>query len=136
MRAKVLDREDHLCQSVECTSQATVVHHVRYPKVLGDERLEWLYALCALCHDEIHRRAQSRSLRQATREVLGLPIQCKPKKRRRKGRKVRPVPLTPRAEIDREKRKKRLKLADENEALHLQQTTARGRRDRRRAFNL
>ena len=50
-----------------------VVHHVRYPKVLGEEKLAWLYSLCVPCHDEIHRLHSSMTLRKATAHVLGQP---------------------------------------------------------------
>src|SRR5262245_567972 len=52
IRARVLERDKHKC--LACQSRATVVHHIRYPKRLGEERLEWLYSLCAPCHDTIH----------------------------------------------------------------------------------
>jgi len=119
-RLKVLERELGRCQA--CAAQATVVHHIRYPKILGEERLEWLYALCARCHDEIHRRARKKgvSLRRATWQVLDLPPPPPRPKRRKRGKRNRIAspPLT----------KGKLKLIDENDRLHELQVRNRQKR--------
>lgn len=71
IRAVVLERDNRVCRSATCSARATVVHHGRYPQILGQERYEWLYALCAPCHDHIHRlTAAGKTLRVATAIVV------------------------------------------------------------------
>jgi len=91
IRRKVLARDQHRCRASGCERRATVVHHARYPHVLGREHLSWLYSLCAPCHDEIHRRHRKPvTLREATRQVLALPpTPPRRPKKKRKGPKVR-----------------------------------------------
>ena len=67
IRAQVLRRDKYKCRA--CDDRATVVHHVRYPMKLGEEKLEWLYSLCAPCHDTIHA-IKGVTLREATAMVL------------------------------------------------------------------
>jgi hypothetical protein len=69
IRALVLERDKKRCRA--CGKRAQVVHHIRYPKNLGEEKLEWLFSLCAPCHDEIHRIAATMPLRKATDLVIG-----------------------------------------------------------------
>lgn len=68
IRAAALKRDKHKCRA--CGDRARVVHHIRYPKNLGEEKMEWLYSLCAPCHDAIHRAAGSMTLKAATNLIL------------------------------------------------------------------
>jgi len=53
-RRKVLNRDDHVCQS--CLDRdATEVHHLTYARV-GNEPLFDLIAVCSECHREIHNK--------------------------------------------------------------------------------
>ena len=69
IRARALKRDKHTCRA--CGEKAQVVHHVRYPERLGQEKMEWLYSLCAPCHNAIHRAAEKMPLRHATDLILG-----------------------------------------------------------------
>lgn len=69
IRARALKRDKNKCRA--CGEKAEHVHHIRYPKKLGDEKMEWLYSLCAECHNAIHRAAQKMTLREATDLILG-----------------------------------------------------------------
>lgn len=78
IRLVALKRDKHTCRA--CGDKAYVVHHVRYPKHLGQERQEWLYSLCSPCHDLIHELAgEKMTLAQATAHVLALPSLLKSK---------------------------------------------------------
>lgn len=68
LRARALRRDKKTCRA--CGKPAAVVHHIRYPKNLGQERLDWLYSLCSPCHNRIHRLAEEMTLRKATHHVL------------------------------------------------------------------
>ena len=135
LRRRALKRDKGLCRA--CKEPAQVVHHIRYPKTLGQEKLEWLYSLCVSCHDEIHRRAAEKgtTLRQATNAVLGITRSKKPK---RKAKQRKPVVVTslkirtggPRLSPA---TKKRRGLAGANDELHEIQKRARENRERRAA---
>lgn len=71
IRAAALERDKRTCRA--CQGRATVVHHIRYPKNLGEEKMEWLYSLCAPCHDAIHRAAKTMTLKKATERILASP---------------------------------------------------------------
>lgn len=141
IRARALARDKNLCRA--CGGKAIVVHHRRYPKNLGQEKMEWLYSLCVPCHDAIHRAATTMPLRKATDLILGATREGnviylpdagraqmlrtrrnapKPSKRKkRKQRKTRP------AHIQANKSKKQ-RLIEENEQLR---ETFRQNRERR-----
>lgn len=68
IRAAALRRDKNKCRS--CGDPARVVHHVRYPEILGEEKMDWLYSLCRPCHDEIHRLDKQLTLRDATDLIL------------------------------------------------------------------
>lgn len=68
IRAQALKRDKNKCRA--CGEKAVHVHHVRYPKNLGEEKMEWLYSLCAPCHNSIHRAAATMTLRAATDLIL------------------------------------------------------------------
>lgn len=139
IRARVLIRDKNTCRA--CGKKAQVVHHRRYPKNLGEERLEWLYALCAPCHDEIHRRAVTMTLRHATDEVLGTPP--RPRKKSRKKEKVSRSELeslqthfargvSGSMRSDDKTTKRRAGLTRNNQELHALQVRARENRERRK----
>lgn len=139
IRRQALDRDGHTCRA--CKKHAQVVHHIRYPKNLGQERLEWLYSLCAPCHDEIHRLAAQKgvTLRAATRQVLDLspPVSKKkagplPKRivERRKRRQEKRGGLSRSAHVAANTKKKQ-RLIDENEKLRETFRMNRERRERR-----
>ncbi len=50
---EILKRDLETCQ--ECGAVATVVHHLEYPKLLGNEDPDDLISLCRACHAEKHR---------------------------------------------------------------------------------
>ena len=51
-RRKILVRDNFLC--VYCHAPAAQVHHVRYPKKMGDEDPRMLQSVCRRCHDLAH----------------------------------------------------------------------------------
>jgi len=126
IRARALRRDRYRCRA--CKGVATEVHHVRYPQVLGQEKLEWLYSLCVPCHGEIHKRtARGMKLRKATNQVLNMP------KAERKQRREKPAKLKlpqKRSRFDRST--PRPSVAEENERLHALQVRNRERRSRQR----
>ena len=136
IRRRALDRDKHKC--LACGQKAEHVHHIRYPKNLGEEKMEWLYSLCASCHNEIHRLAQKMILRKATHQVLGTP----PRPKKTKSHPSKPKKPKSNKELRREERlrvfktqtkgqmrpSKRLTLAAENERLHEIPKRARERR--------
>ena len=143
IRAKVLKRDKQTC--LACKGRAQVVHHIRYPKKLGEEKLEWLYSLCMNCHDEIHRLAQTTTLRKATRfiidcppgsKVVRLPDDWQLSKRATRSRQFkkkkpsRKVGKGPEAKM----KKGKLRLAEDNERLHEIQRKAREKRERRSSW--
>jgi 5-methylcytosine-specific restriction endonuclease McrA len=121
IRLAVLRRDEHRCLTTTCERKATVVHHIRYPKVLGQEKLAWLYSLCRPCHDEIHRIHDRRemTLRVATMFVVkGTPPplkKAKPAKKQKvkpqRRRKLQPAHV-------RDDRKKSMMLVKNNDELH------------------
>ena len=52
VRARVLERENHVCQGCRI-APATVVHHLTYDN-MGREFLWELAAVCETCHARIH----------------------------------------------------------------------------------
>jgi 5-methylcytosine-specific restriction endonuclease McrA len=146
IRAQVLKRDGYRCRA--CRGQATVVHHRRYPMKLGEERLEWLFSMCAPCHDTIHA-IKGMTLREATDMVLGGKIQkgnityladdprlsedrtrsrqSKKKKRKKPQARLRQVPP---AHVAADERKKR-KIEMANDELHAVQKRAKENRQAR-----
>lgn len=49
---QILERDLWTCQN--CGEPATVVHHLEYPKILGNEDPDDLISLCRKCHAERH----------------------------------------------------------------------------------
>jgi 5-methylcytosine-specific restriction endonuclease McrA len=68
LRKKALERDKHKCRA--CGGPAEQVHHSRYPKVLGKEKLPWLYSVCVPCHGQIHSLAAVEGLERATRTFI------------------------------------------------------------------
>lgn len=68
IRAAALKRDKNKCRACGCAARD--VHHIRYPKKLGEEKMEWLFSLCVGCHGEIHRLAEKMPLRHATELVI------------------------------------------------------------------
>lgn len=127
IRARVLKRDKHKC--LACGAKAEVVHHVRYPAILGQEKLDWLYSLCREHHDQIHRMtSRTVTLREATFAVVGIrtPVTGSPSKGKqpltpkKKKRRTRKQPGTPPATL-----RKRTKLQLANDALHERQVQIR-----------
>lgn len=85
IRARALKRDKHKCRA--CGEKAEHVHHMRYPKNLGQEKMEWLFSLCANCHNAIHRAARTIPLRQATDLILNGSRTAVPE-RNKKRRKI------------------------------------------------
>jgi 5-methylcytosine-specific restriction endonuclease McrA len=134
IRAAALTRDRHTCRA--CGRRAEVVHHIRYPAKLGQEKMEWLYSLCARCHDEIHRRATTTTLRKATHHVLGSPAPSRKKKRKKTKRQDELLAAKlkelenwkPKMKQPAKGKKKRMSLAAENDRLHSFFTANRARR--------
>ena len=144
IRAKALARDKHKCRA--CGEKAQHVHHIRYPKNLGEEKMDWLYSLCVPCHEAVHRAATTMTLRAATDLILGATREGKVtrlpdagrrqmlrtrknppgKKSKKQKRKIRVRP----AHIKDTKNKKQ-KLIDANEELHATFAANRERRERR-----
>lgn len=133
IRGAALKRDKHTCRA--CSAPAIHVHHVRYPKNLGEERMEWLYSLCAPCHNEIHKRASVRgvTLRAATNEVLNLPPKSKKMSRAQKRRVT--SPLSPRLK-NKGTKPKRTKLSVEAENDRLREVFRANRERRERRWDL
>lgn len=53
-RLFVMQRAAGCCENPECAAAAEEVHHKRYPRVWGEEPVDWLIALCARHHREAH----------------------------------------------------------------------------------
>jgi hypothetical protein len=57
-RGQVHFRDKGECQArkngIQCKARTREVHHLRYPRVLGTEPLEWLMLCCDKCHNAIH----------------------------------------------------------------------------------
>jgi 5-methylcytosine-specific restriction endonuclease McrA len=68
LRKKAFKRDQHKCRA--CGDPAQQVHHICYPKILGQEKLSWLYAVCAPCHERIHEIAKMEGLGPATRKLI------------------------------------------------------------------
>lgn len=145
IRIFILNRDGRNCRA-NCGRRATVVHHIRYPRVLGKEHFDWLYSMCVDCHDELHRIVNRRTmtLRHATQFVIerggghlndGTVIEPTPptksktqrkreKKAKKRGGRVQPAHV-------KADRQKKLTLKQENERLHAIQVANRERRARR-----
>lgn len=87
LRKAALKRDRGLCRS--CGAKAVHVHHAHYPRVLGTEKLEWLYSMCKQCHESIHDLVRAgMTLRDATIAAVDGTHTIPVRKPRRK-RKVR-----------------------------------------------
>lgn len=89
--------------------------------------MEWLYSLCAGCHNAIHREAQKMPLRHATKLILGTPVQTRPNRntrKKQKRKKVKPAHIADNA-------RKKKSLTQQNEELHAIFRANRERRERR-----
>lgn len=70
-RVLVLNRDDNRC--VKCNSlDALVVHHTKYPEILGTEQLEDMQTLCCDCHNVLHggnprKHKGNKALKEANR---------------------------------------------------------------------
>lgn len=69
LRRQALTRDKFKCRG--CGDPAQHVHHDRYPNVYGQEKLSWLYSVCADCHTAIHEMVNAGAkLKTATRQVV------------------------------------------------------------------
>lgn len=59
LRLERLEMDGYACQvqSAICQEQATEVHHLRYPRKLGTERLSDLVSVCTPCHRVLDGKA-------------------------------------------------------------------------------
>ena len=63
LRNKALDRDEYHC--CICNSPHNLeVHHLRYPQVLGTERISDLMTLCDKCHERLERWKKGHTSRQ------------------------------------------------------------------------
>jgi hypothetical protein len=146
IRARVLSRDRKTCRA--CGAKARVVHHARYPKNLGEEKLEWLYALCEPCHNHIHSLTdKGKTLRHATEEVLGSPVFRKKKRKknpaqsskkksnaeRRREERARKVRRTPQQPHESKKKKQVRPTAEEMHTIQVRARLAREEHERRRS---
>jgi hypothetical protein len=53
-RQIAINRSGGYCEYPECTSFGVDVHHLRYPKIWGQERPEDICYLCRAHHQDIH----------------------------------------------------------------------------------
>ena len=58
-RAQVVQRACGRCEVAGCTSSLEEVHHKHYPRVWGNEPINWLIGLCAVHHREEHGSPRS-----------------------------------------------------------------------------
>ncbi len=69
LRTQALTRDGFKCRG--CGDPARHVHHDRYPNIYGQEKLSWLYSLCADCHTAIHEMVNTGvRLKTATRQIV------------------------------------------------------------------
>jgi 5-methylcytosine-specific restriction endonuclease McrA len=52
-RNQVIERDGGKCCLCGCKTRL-IVHHLKYPKVIGQETLDMLQCLCKWCHAKIH----------------------------------------------------------------------------------
>jgi hypothetical protein len=140
IRARVLKRDKNKC--LGCGKRAYAVHHRRYPRNLGQERLDWLYSVCAECHSAIHRAAAAMPLRKATDLIITtrpprtIRLPDDPRLSQREARR-RQQPKKRKARKVRSKHvsgsSKKAKLIAENERLHEELRRNRERRESARS---
>lgn len=53
-RAQVIARCGGKCETSGCERDVEEVHHSRYPRILGNEPIQWLVALCSEHHRAAH----------------------------------------------------------------------------------
>lgn len=53
-RALVVQRANGRCEQPGCNHALEEVHHKRYPRVWGNEPIEWLIGLCESHHEQAH----------------------------------------------------------------------------------
>lgn len=58
-RAHVVQRAGGRCESPDCKFAVDEVHHKRYPRVWGNEPIDWLIGLCEGHHREAHNKQDS-----------------------------------------------------------------------------
>lgn|GEM_PF-2822244 len=58
-RAQVAQRASGRCEAPGCTCALEEVHHKRYPRVWGNEPIDWLVGLCEKHHREEHGHQHS-----------------------------------------------------------------------------
>ena len=81
-RSLALARDGFRCRI--CNSEkAVVVHHRKYPKILGTEPVEDLTTLCSRCHDLFHHKVQKKPNKLPAREIRRRAL-VKEQKRKRK----------------------------------------------------
>jgi len=160
IRARALKRDKNKCRA--CGEKAEHVHHIRYPKNLGDEKMEWLYSLCVPCHNAIHRAARVMPLRKATELILASPTDTsnviylpddwrlsktaarkratgrwaeknpRDKKKRKKPKKLKPFEIKAGGPRISARGSRRTSIQAANDELHQIQQRARESRERRR----
>lgn len=70
-RAAAIERDGGRCRAAGCGSSVNLqVHHLRYPKRMGDEPLDWLVTLCERHHMMLHRGRKKKGKKAMTRVVL------------------------------------------------------------------
>lgn len=125
LRRQALTRDKFKCRG--CGDPAAHVHHDRYPNVYGQEKLSWLYSVCADCHTSIHEMVNAGArLKTATRQVVVVmndPMVRPRKQKRAKKKQVTHedvVRLKRRLEQPRGNPRKKLEksLKEENDRLH------------------
>ncbi len=91
MRKQALTRDGFKCRG--CGDPAQHVHHDRYPNVYGQEKLSWLYSLCADCHTAIHTQVNAGvRLKSATRQIV--VVMNEPTTRPRKQKRAKKKQVT------------------------------------------
>ena len=85
-RQQALDRDGFRCRI--CNSEKSlVVHHRKYPKILGTEPVEDLTTLCSRCHDLFHHKVQGKPHKLSNAEMRRRALIRKEKKARKVERK-------------------------------------------------
>jgi 5-methylcytosine-specific restriction endonuclease McrA len=60
IRCEALARDHGRCR--DCGVEASEVHHIAYPEVLGREDLDDLVSLCHACHERRHAEHQAEAI--------------------------------------------------------------------------
>jgi len=74
LREQRLEMDNHRCRM--CNSDATCVHHRRYPEIYGEESVDDLTSLCNRCHQNFHLPPQVEDIKKEFEDKIGKGAKC------------------------------------------------------------